>query len=181
MIEPHACDDKKFGTIKGLAWTIREARLEDDVMVLASDNVIHPFDEFLGFMTKIFDGKSAVVGAFEAGEEKIKGRFGNLKVESCGTVTDFVEKPEVPVSPYAAMAAYIFPRQAREQDLLDVLNTYLESGNPDAPGHFLAYLVKEQYPLMGCIFGGRWWDVGKIEDWKDANRFFTEMLKGEIR
>ncbi|HDR53718.1 MAG TPA: hypothetical protein ENN60_03580 [archaeon] len=181
VIEPHKTNEEKFGTIKGLAWTLQQATPDDDVLVLASDNVIHPFGDFLAFMERVFDGKSAVVGAFEAGEEKVRGRFGNLKVEEGGRVTAFVEKPDVPVSPYAAMAAYIFPRRFNGCNLLEVLQAYLEKGNPDAPGHFLAYLVKEQYPLMGCIFGGKWWDVGKVEDWESANRFFTEMLKSEVK
>ena len=181
VIEPHKSDNEKFGTIKGLAWTIQQASLDDDVLVLASDNVIHPFDEFLGFMTRVFDGKSAVVGAFEAGEDKIKGRFGNLAIAEGNRVTAFVEKPEVPVSPYASMAAYIFPKDINGTRMLDILHEYLKKGNPDAPGHFLAYLVREEYPLLGCIFGGRWWDVGKIEDWKSASHFFTEMLKSETK
>ncbi|MBR9681428.1 MAG: NTP transferase domain-containing protein [Candidatus Altiarchaeota archaeon] len=181
VIEPHKTNDEKFGTIRGLAWTIQEAKLEDDVLVLASDNVIHPFDDFLKFMTRIFDGKSAVVGAFEMGEDKIKGRFGNLAIEDDHRVTAFVEKPEVPVSPYASMAAYIFPKKVGGVGMLEILHKYLEKGNPDAPGHFLAYLVKEEHPLLGCIFGGKWWDVGKIDDWKSANHFFTEMLKTETK
>ena len=179
IAEPHRKNEEKFGTIKGMRWAIEAAKIEEDVLVIASDNVVYPFEEFLERMLSLFDSNRAVVGAYEAGIERIRKRFGNLKVVDGGKVVEFVEKPEDPISPYAAMAIYIFPRKLGEKSLLEVLDEYLENGNPDAPGHFIAYLVGKGYPLYGNIFSGKWWDVGKVEDWQSAMKFF-ESLREEF-
>lgn len=175
VVEPHRSDEEKFGTIKGMRWALEAAGIDDDVLVIASDNVVYPFQEFLKNMLSLFDRRAAVVGAYEAGVEKIKKRFGNLEVVDGGRIVNFVEKPEEPISPYAAMAIYLFPRKFNGRNLVEVLDEYLEEGNPDAPGNFIAYLVKNGFPLYGNVFSGNWWDVGKVEDWQNAMKFFERI------
>ncbi len=175
IVEPHRSDEEKFGTVKGMRWAIEAADIDDDLLVMASDNIIYPFRDFLRNMLSLFDGKSAVVGAYEAGVEKIRRRFGNIEIAEGYRITRFVEKPEEPISPYAAMAIYLFPKKLGNRQFLRVLDEYLSDGNPDAPGNFIAYLAESGFPLLGNVFAGKWWDVGKIEDWRSAMEFFKQL------
>ena len=49
------------------------------------------------------------------------------------------------------------------------LRAYLDGGgNPDAPGHFIAWL-SERTPLEATRLDGRWIDIGSADDLARAN------------
>ncbi len=74
-------------------------------------------------------------------------------------VERFREKPQDPESDLSAIAVYLLP-----QDLPELVRDYLDGGgNPDAPGHFLAWL-SERRPLEATRLDGRWLDIGSAAD-----------------
>ncbi|MBM3990445.1 MAG: hypothetical protein FJ298_05480 [Planctomycetes bacterium] len=82
-------------------------------------------------------------------------------------VTSFREKPSDPRSELSAIAVYLLPR-----DLPSRVRDYLASGgNPDAPGHLLAWLAPRT-PLEAIPLQGRWLDIGSADDLARANREF---------
>ena len=54
---------------------------------------------------------------------------------------------------------------------LGLLDEYLETGDRDAPGHFLAWLV-ERGPCYAIRLKNRWFDIGSIESFEEAKRSF---------
>jgi NDP-sugar pyrophosphorylase family protein len=49
------------------------------------------------------------------------------------------------------------------------VRAYLDGGgNPDAPGHFIAWL-SERTPLEATRLDGRWIDIGSADDLARAN------------
>jgi glucose-1-phosphate thymidylyltransferase len=86
------------------------------------------------------------------------GRYSEVLLNTDGTVTRFREKPMVVESSWSAIAVYFFP-----QELAQWVADYLEQGgNPDAPGHFLAW-VCEHHQLRSTPLQGDWHDVGSLE------------------
>jgi glucose-1-phosphate thymidylyltransferase len=80
-------------------------------------------------------------------------------------VVRFREKPADPQSSLSAIAVYLLPRE-----LPQLVRDYLASGgNPDAPGHLLAWLAARA-PLQATRLDGRWLDIGTPEDLAAANR-----------
>lgn len=71
------------------------------------------------------------------------------------TVVGFREKPRDPRSDRAAIALYFLPNRIGAR-----VGEYLASGgNPDAPGHFIAWLV-ERETVEASALDGEWLDVG---------------------
>ncbi len=171
IAEPHRANEEKFGTIGGLHWTLKTLNLNDDVLVVLGDNVFEPFSEFLEALLGVYENGRIVVGSYRVGEEKIRKRFGNLLVMD-SKVLKFIEKPEEPISPLAAIGIYIFPKETNGKRFVEVLEEYLEEGNPDAPGFLLQFLVSNGYEVHTAEFRGRWWDIGKIEDLEAARMYF---------
>ena len=58
----------------------------------------------------------------------------------------------------AAIALYLFPARVA----VEVERYLAEGGNPDAPGHFIAWLV-DRTACQGVVFDGAWRDVGSLE------------------
>ena len=82
---------------------------------------------------------------------------------------EFVEKPAVPVSPYSAAPLYLFQRVVGAR-----IEAYLAAGgDPDAPGHFLAWL-HARTPVYGWAHEGPLLDVGNPESYADAQRRIAE-------
>lgn len=70
-------------------------------------------------------------------------------------VRGFREKPPDPRTPWAAIGLYFWPPGVEP-----LLRRYLEGGgNPDAPGHFVEWLVCET-PVRAAPFAGPWFDIG---------------------
>ena len=79
-------------------------------------------------------------------------------------VASFREKPADPRSDLSAIAVYLLPA-----DLPEFVRAYLASGgNPDAPGHLLAWL-SQRTPLEAVPLTGRWLDIGSADDLARAN------------
>ena len=84
-------------------------------------------------------------------------------MDATGQVIGFREKPQDPSSPLSAMAVY-FLRAESESLLREYL---VGGGDPDAPGHFIAWLVSVRR-VVARPMSGRWFDIGSLESLKDA-------------
>jgi glucose-1-phosphate thymidylyltransferase len=94
------------------------------------------------------------------------GRYSEVLLDG-ERVTRFREKPERPESDLSAIAVYLLPRE-----LPALVRAYLaDGGNPDAPGHLLAWL-SQHLPLEASMLTGRWLDIGSVADLEAARAAF---------
>ena len=159
-------DDSKLGAIGDLDLTIREADLDDDLIVLAGDNL---FSESIAPFPVFALGKGGpALGVYDVGDLDTIRRYSVIELDDDDRVTRLEEKPERPRSTLAGIALYFYPRSA-----LRYVREYLEDGNnPDQPGRLVQWL----YPrtaVYGWRVPGRWFDVGSKETLAEADRAFT--------
>lgn len=159
-------DDSKLGAIGDLDLTIREAELDDDLIVLAGDNL---FSETIAPFPVFALGKAGpALGVYDVGDLDTIRRYSVIELDDDDRVTRLEEKPERPRSTLAGIALYFYPRSA-----LRYVREYLEDGNnPDQPGRLVQWL----YPrtaVYGWRVPGRWFDVGSKETLAEADRAFT--------
>jgi glucose-1-phosphate thymidylyltransferase len=84
------------------------------------------------------------------------------------SVVAFREKPEAPATDRAAIALYFFPHRIAEH-----VREYLAGGgNPDAPGHFIAWLVGREL-VEASPLAGEWNDIGSPEALRAARARFA--------
>lgn len=159
-------DDSKLGAIGDLDLTIREAELDDDLIVLAGDNL---FSQSIAPFPVFALGKGGpALGVYDVGDLDTIRRYSVIELDDDDRVTRLEEKPERPRSTLAGIALYFYPRSA-----LRYVREYLEDGNnPDQPGRLVQWL----YPrtaVYGWRVPGRWFDVGSKETLAEADRAFT--------
>ena len=159
-------DSNKLGAIGDLHLVVTRHQVEDDLIVVAGDNL---FNQKLGEFGRFCRQKNApVVAVYDVGElEQIK-KYNALSLDAEGRIIFFEEKPRQPTSTLTAIALYYYPRQ-----ILPLIRQYMAEGNnPDQPGRLVQWL----YPRTPCYtwqVPGLWFDIGSKETLEEANRVFA--------
>src|SRR3954453_2893852 len=161
-----ADEETKLGAIGDLDLTIREAAIDDDLIVLAGDNL---FSESLAPFAVYATGKGApVLGVYDVGDLEAIRQYNAIELDADDRVTFFEEKPEQPRSTLTGIALYFYPRAA-----LGVVREYLEAGNnPDQPGRLVEWLYP-RLPVYAWRVPGRWYDIGSKETLAEADAAFA--------
>lgn len=158
-------NDNRLGAIGDIQFVIEQLNLEDDLMVLAGDNL---FDFELTDFARYFEtvGTDIITAYAEENEAQVK-RAGVVELDEQSKVLSFEEKPENPKSNFAVPAFYLY-----KQETLPEFKNYLDEGNnPDAPGHFIPYLINKKI-VHAYQFEGRRYDIGTVESYEAVQEIF---------
>ena len=160
-------NDDRLGAIGDMQFTIEKAGIDDDILVLATDNLFtFKLKDFVEFY-KTKNAPSVCVSEEE--DINLLKRVGVAKLDEDMRIVDFVEKPAEPQSKYAVYAEYIYPK-----NVLPMIKTYLEEGNScDAPGNLVAYMYK-RLPTYAYAFNGVCYDVGTHEALAQVNEIYKQ-------
>ncbi len=159
-------DENKLGAIGDIRFAIQKGEITDDLFVVAGDNLfdfsLHPFVEF-------FREKGTAVGLYRVEPIELVKRYSVVEMDENHRILSFEEKPEHPQTNTIAICMYLFPKEK-----LDLVFKYLEQGNnPDAPGYYIKWLVENE-SVYGFTFSGRWFDIGDIKCYEEADKAFTK-------
>ncbi len=165
-VEETTAEDEKFGVIGALAQLVDREGVDDDLLVIAGDNLIS-FDvsDFIDF----FQSKAApTIAAYDVGSKERAKSYGLIDLEG-DRVVDFQEKPDDPKSTLVSIACYGFTAES-----VGLLEEYLEGdNNPDEPGWFVQWLQARQ-PTYAFTFEGAWFDIGTPESYLDAVAWYLD-------
>jgi glucose-1-phosphate thymidylyltransferase len=159
-------DSNKLGAIGDLDLVLRQEKLDDDLIVVAGDNL---FSEKLGAFGDFCRAKNApVLGLYDVGSLDAAKKYGVVAVNRDGVISDFKEKPAQPASTLIGIALYYYPRAT-----LPLVAQYLAEGNnPDQPGRLIQWLYPRT-PVFTWTVPGIWYDIGSKETLEEANRIFA--------
>jgi len=158
-------NDTRLGAIGDIHFVLKKENIRDDLLVVAGDNLFD-FDltPFIKFARK---NKSSAIGIKDIKDKKFVSLYSTCQLNEKSVVVDFEEKPQFPKTTLISIAIYFFLKKH-----LGLFKEYVDAGNNlDAPGYYIAWLYK-RIPLLGFIFGGRWFDIGDIDSYNKANSEF---------
>jgi glucose-1-phosphate thymidylyltransferase len=159
-VEDTTGEDEKFGVMGALAQLVDRENVDDDLVVIAGDNLIS-FDvsEFVDFFA---EKDAPTIAAYDVGSLERAKSYGLVNLDG-DEVIDFQEKPDDPKSTLVSIACYAYPKE-----VVSDIDTYLnEDGNPDEPGWFVQWLQSRQ-SVYAFTFEGAWFDIGTPESYLDA-------------
>ena len=165
-IEETVAEDEKFGVVGALAQLIGREGVDDDLVVIAGDNLLS-FDvrEFVDFFEA---AGTPSLAAYDVGSRERAKSYGLVQLDG-DRVVDFQEKPDDPESTLVSIACYAFPAGT-----LPEFDTYLADGNnPDEPGWFLQWL-QTRGAVHAFTFDGAWFDIGTPESYLDAVSWYLD-------
>jgi glucose-1-phosphate thymidylyltransferase len=160
-------NDDRLGAIGDINFTIEKAKIDDDLLIIAGDNLFtFKLKNFVDFQV---EKKAPVVSVREEEDINLLKRVGVAQVNEDMKIFDFEEKPAEPKSKYAVYAEYLYPKE-----VLPVFKEYLDEGySNDAPGNFVAYLYKKM-PVYAYAFKGECYDVGTHDALAYVNELYSK-------
>jgi glucose-1-phosphate thymidylyltransferase len=160
-------EDDRLGAIGDIRFVLDAAAIDDDLLVIAGDNLLE-FD-LGGLVAFRRERGGSALAVHDVGSRELARKFGIVALDANERVVDFVEKPADPPSTLAATATYVFAREH-----VRLVRTYLHEGNPpDQPGNFVAWLQRRE-PVYGYLFDGEWRDIGDHEQLLAADNSLRE-------
>jgi glucose-1-phosphate thymidylyltransferase len=150
-------NDDRLGAIGDMRFVIDRAGLDDDLLVIAGDNLFEfSLSEYVAFWRS--KGKASAIAVRDVGSVELARQYGIVELAADDRVLDFVEKPADTPTTLCATATYVFHREHAP-----LVQTYLDEGNaPDQPGRFVAWL-RSREPVYGWTFDEAWFDIGNYE------------------
>jgi glucose-1-phosphate thymidylyltransferase len=158
-IEDTTEEDEKFGVIGALGQLVDREGIDDDLLVIAGDNLIG-FDvgDFLDYFT---EKGTATLAAYDVGSREKAKAYGLVDLDG-DRVVDFQEKPEDPNSTLVSIACYAFPADSIR------FSEYLAGdNNHDEPGWFVQWLQSRE-AVHAFTFEDAWFDIGTPESYLEA-------------
>jgi glucose-1-phosphate thymidylyltransferase len=156
-------NEDRLGAIGDMQFVIDQAGLDDDLLVIAGDNLFDfSLPEFVSFWRG--KGRASAIAVRDVGSLELAAQYGVVALADDARVTEFVEKPSEPSSTLAAIATYLFHREHAA-----LIRGYLAAGEPhDQPGRFVAWLQQHE-PVYGWVFDSTWYDIGNHEQLLEAD------------
>jgi glucose-1-phosphate thymidylyltransferase len=158
-------NDDRLGAIGDMDFVIKNAKVNDDLLVISGDNLFD-FDlkDFLTFAKK----KRAAVCLHDVKTKERAALYGIVSVAKDRCITEFEEKPPAPASTLACIGVYYFGKEH-----VPLVRQYLEEGGKkDAPGYYIEWL-HHQVKLYGWVIPGSWYDIGDIDSYNNANELYV--------
>ena len=156
-------NDDRLGAVGDLLFVIERAELDDDLLVIAGDNLFEfSLADFVGFWRG--KGRASAVAVRDVGSLELASHYGVVSLDEDGRMLSFVEKPADPPSTLAATATYLFHREHAR-----LVEPYLEGEHgSDQPGRFVGWLHRHE-PVYGWRFDATWYDIGNHEQLLEAD------------
>src|ERR1043165_4181433 len=159
-------DSNKLGAIGDLHLVLTRERVDDDIIVVAGDNLFsQPLSDFGRYCRE----KSApVLAVYDVGDLEEVKKYNSITMDGDGRITFFEEKPKNPASTVTGIALYFYPKSA-----LTLLHQYIAEGNnPDQPGRLVQWLYP-RLPVYTWKVHDLWYHIGSKETLEEANRIFA--------
>ena len=168
MVNDGSTDDtNKLGAIGDLHLVLTREHVDDDVIVVAGDNLFS--EKLSGFGRYCREKKAPVLAVYDVGDLEQVKKYNAIAMDRDGRITFFEEKPKKPTSTLTGIALYFYPKST-----LPLLKQYIAEGNnPDQPGRLIQWLYP-RVPVYTWKVPGLWYDIGSKETLEEADRIFAK-------
>jgi len=162
VIENTTKEEEKLGAVRALYEVTKE--IEDDVLVLAGDNIFSfGLEEFVERYRSL---KKPLIALYDVGDVELARRYG-VAILDGERIVSFEEKPEKPKSTLAGIGIYALDRRTK-----DMLGEYVRGERKDNLGDFISWLISRE-EVYGFVFeNGNWYDVGNPDSYLEAFKMY---------
>jgi glucose-1-phosphate thymidylyltransferase len=159
-------DANKLGAIGDLHFVLERERVDDDLVVVAGDNLFSlPLTDFGRYCR---EKQAPVLAVYDVGNLDEIRKYNAITIDTDRRITFFEEKPQNPSSTITGIALYYYPRHT-----LPLIRQYVAEGNnTDQPGRLVQWLYP-RVPFYTWTVPGIWFDIGSQETLDEANRIFA--------
>ena len=159
-------NETRLGAVKDIQFAIDALALDDDMLVIAGDNVLDfSLTRFIAYAKE--KNTSAIMRYYEPSEKKLL-KCGVVTVDENDRVTEMTEKSQTPATHWCCPPFYYYTKEDARLVPLGID----EGCGTDAPGSYIAWLCKKT-AVHAMEMPGERYDVGNLESY--------ERIKAEYR
>ena len=158
-------NETRLGAVKDIEFAVEKAKLDDDVLVMAGDNLLDfSLSEFVSYARV---REASCVMCYEEPDEARLHKTGVIERADDGRILSMEEKPAVPKSHWCVPAFYAYTRE----DMRLLPKAIADGCGIDAPGSFLSWLAARR-PVYAWPMPGRRYDIGNLASYAEAREVF---------
>ena len=151
-------NETRLGAVKDIQFAIDKLGLDDDMLVIAGDNVLDfSLTKLLRYAVE--KNTSCIMRYYEPEEKKLV-KCGVVEVDDADRILSMEEKPAQPKSHWCCPPFYYYTREDAK-----LVAKGIEAGcGTDAPGSYITWLCT-QTPVHAMEMPGKRFDVGNLESY----------------
>ena len=151
-------NETRLGAVKDIQFAIDQLGLDDDMLVIAGDNVLDfSLTKFLAYAKE--KNTSCIMRYYEPEEKKLT-KCGVVEIDETDRIVSMEEKPAQPKSHWCCPPFYYYTQADAK-----LVAKGIEAGcGTDAPGSYIAWLCT-QTPVYAMEMPGKRFDVGNLESY----------------
>ena len=163
-------NETRLGAVCDIEFTIEKLQLDDDMLVIAGDNVLDfSLTKFISYCKE--KNTSCVMRYYEPSEKKLL-KCGVLTVDQDDLVTNMTEKSPTPATHWCCPPFYYYTKA----DAMRVKAGIAAGCGTDAPGSYIAWLCG-QTAVHAMEMPGSRYDIGNLESYETVEREYKGMFR----
>ena len=156
-------NETRLGAVKDIQFAIDALGLDDDMLVIAGDNLLDfSLTKFIDYAKE--KNTSCIMRYYEPTVQKLR-KSGVVTVDENGRVLRMAEKPAEPESHWCSPAFYYYTKE----DAKLVSEGIAQGCGTDAPGSYIAWLC-QQTAVHAMEMPGSRYDIGNLESYEQVQR-----------
>lgn len=163
-------NETRLGAVCDIQFAIDKLSLDDDMLVIAGDNVLDfSLTKFINYAKN--KRTSSIMRYYEPSEAKLL-KCGVVTVDSDDRVIDMTEKSPTPATHWCCPPFYYYTKEDAK-----LVQKGIDSGcGTDAPGSYIAWLCK-QTAVHAMEMPGRRYDIGNLESYEKVKNEYKGITR----
>ena len=160
-------NETRLGAVKDIQFAIEQLELDDDMLVIAGDNLLDfSLTRFMAYAKK--KQASCIMRYYEHDEKKLL-KCGVVTIDQQDKILRMTEKSPTPETHWCTPPFYYYTKEDAR-----LVAKGIEAGcGTDAPGSYIAWLCT-QTPVYAMEMPGKRYDIGNLESYQNVQ----EQYKG---
>lgn len=163
-------NETRLGAVKDIQYAIEKLDLDDEMLVIAGDNLL---DFSLTTFIKYAKEKdtSCIMRYYEPEKARLH-KSGVVTIDENGKILKMVEKPAEPKSHWCCPPFYFYTKEDAK-----LIQKGIDAGcGTDAPGSYIAWL-STKVSVHAMEMPGRRYDIGNLESYHKVEEEYQGILK----
>ena len=156
-------NETRLGAVKDIQYAIDKLSLDDDMLVIAGDNLLDfSLTKFIQYAKA--KNTSCIMRFYEPSEKKLV-KCGVVTIDENDKILEMTEKSPTPATHWCCPPFYYYTRQDAK-----LVQKGIDSGcGVDAPGSYIAWLCK-QTTVHAMEMPGKRYDIGNLESYENVQK-----------
>ena len=163
-------NETRLGAVKDIQFAIDQLNLDDDMLVIAGDNVLDfSLTEFVAYAKK--KDTSCIMRYYEPDDKKLL-KCGVVTIDENDKILNMTEKSSTPATHWCCPPFYYYTKADAK-----LVQKGIDNGcGTDAPGSYIAWLCK-QTSVHAMEMPGKRYDIGNLESYEKVQEEYIGIRR----